>query len=87
MALTIDASSASSAEPSMQPSSSSAREIWRLMPSSVGRVYRYWYECLNKRCKTKQIMPSEPEARYDPRNPPVSPKEFVKGLEALHGIT
>jgi len=32
-------------------------------------------------------MPSEPEARYDPRNPPVSPKEFVKGLEALHGIT
>jgi hypothetical protein len=28
-------------------------------------VYRWWYLCENRRCRTKQIMP--PEAIYDPR--------------------
>jgi hypothetical protein len=30
-------------------------------------VYRWWFQCLNRGCKTNQIMP--PEAVFDPRHP------------------
>jgi hypothetical protein len=30
-------------------------------------VYRWWFQCVNPKCRTKQIMPDE--AKFDPREP------------------
>jgi hypothetical protein len=41
---------------------------YRARAEATGKmVYRWWFQCVNPKCRTKQIMPDE--AKFDPREP------------------
>lgn len=54
---------------------------FRLKSQETGRpAFRWWFECLNRSCKTTLIMPKEPEALFVPGRDDEEPRK-AEGLD------